>query len=153
MLCPTLRVNQQNESSLISQLYMILAILLFSNMKLVCFVPRIAPVKFHVGFCGIHTQACTELLTRDFFETSTMMIPWTESPSTKWLCAKFLRPFASGLYRKLSKAKRDKIKKRLLKMNLKIVHQHVDADGRKRVHLFMQFLATKQFLCFYLSVS
>ena len=56
-----------------------------------------------------------------------------------------LRPFAAGLYRKLSKAKREKIKKRLLKKKLEIVRQHVDADGRKRVNLFVQLMeATKQ---------
>ena len=50
----------------------------------------------------------------------------------------FLRPFAGGLYRKLSKGKREKIKQRLLKKNIKIVRQYVDANGRKRVTLSMQ---------------
>lgn len=33
-------------------------------------------------------------------------------------------------------------------MKLKIVRQHVDASGRKRVNLFMQLMVTKQILCF-----
>ena len=120
-----------------------------------CCLSRIAPVKFHIGLCGIPTQTCTELLTRDFLKMSTMMIPSTASPAPSGNVQSScqagtcdLRPFAAGLYRKFSKAKREKIKQRLLKMKLKIVHQHVDADGRKRVNLFMQLMVTKQILCF-----
>lgn len=63
---------------------------------------------------------------------NTWMSTWGSLTAKPSMCFGVV-PFAAGLYRKLSKAKREKIKQRLLKMKLKIVHQHVDADGRKRV--------------------
>ena len=49
------------------------------------------------------------------------------------------RPWAAGLYRRLTKAKRDKITKRLKRKQFDIVKQYIDDNGRRRVILVYDY--------------
>lgn len=45
------------------------------------------------------------------------------------------RPWPAGLYRKLTKAQREKLKRRLLKKGAALVKTYTDRHGKKRVSM------------------
>jgi len=55
----------------------------------------------------------------------------------------FPRPWADALYRKMTKAQREKLKRRLLRKGGPLVKTWTSKDGRKRVSMSQQLIARK----------